>query len=286
MKKAQMNKVFVFLIIMLIFIAVIWPFLGNTKEVVYALSQGGVCQASITLSSLKYEKLCVDIVEGMFNLRCPRGHITITNDNSNYIIKEIRDNKLKETSIDSVEKYLADQLLKTWTLFGSGKKPVLGQLDDSFEKLITNDYSTGCFVYSEIVFDNFNGKKINFKDYLKNNKPNKSPLTYLQIFNSPDVICEDNYQSGGCFNNLEKYFLLSEPGSGFILDETGKQKECKKYQECRAVTPMDKIDTKEAYSIVFIRKRFDSCDGDAHLSLMPYIVRTDELPLACDVFIS
>lgn len=283
MKRGIGQGTMIALILLLLAVIVLLPFITRGAVFVQNYVDGGICQATVALSSFKVEKFCVDWVESPVSLKCPKEHVTLIK-NKTIEVARINGDEFKKTTTDNPTRIVADQLYSCWKSLGSGQAVILNQLDNAVSpEGISSDYVTGCFICSELHFENFN-EEIKLGDYLVLNKPLGSDLTYYQLFNSPEVICEDKYEPG-CFSNLEKKFLTLSKDCG------GKDCESCEPGDCRGLTSMQTIDPKKDYAVVSIRKRFDACQkdkqtSDAELSLITYILPVDELNTACDIFIS
>lgn len=91
-----------------------------------------------------------------------------------------------------------------------------------------------------------------------------SEMSYREYLNNPNALCEQRYGED-CWTNMEEEFL-----------------------DAKDVNKMDVIDPEKTYATVFVRKRFDACEGDIEeeVSNFAYMVPHDELNNLCDAVIS
>jgi len=298
------------IIIILAAFILLLPFVIDIARASYGYAQGGACMASAGISSIQKEKFCLDYVNSPVKLNCDRRHVII-GEKEAVVVQGNKEKVLKVYSPEN-ERYfagyntldgevadsiVAEELRTCWKQFSKGESVLLNQAKINRALVRDTRDETACFICSDVSFtqeDPLNLAGSDMSTYIREKNIPKKELTYYDYLNNPQTICENFIKNGGtCWQRLERYYTTpykewrdGEFNSDYIND-------LKKggFENGRA-EPMGPLKQEETYLVMFIRKRFDSCQGDkqtpgdAELSNFAYVINAKEVGTMCDAVVS
>lgn len=256
MKRGIEKATLISLMILLVTVVVLWPVLSQAAVWMQSYADGGVCQASVAMASMKVDKLCFGEVTSPTALNCPRRHIEIEEE-ATLVYKDEKSVIVEDLDDAAVETLMLEELRDCWNKFGEGEIPVFPEVPSQW----WGTDKTGCHICSEILFDK--QYDISLQEGL--NKPmSDSEESYREYLNNPNALCEDEFGED-CWTNMEENFLPN-----------------------KNVSKMNTINPEKTYAAVMVRKRFDECTKveDPDVSNFAYIVAHDELENLCTHVIS
>jgi len=319
MKKGQdlVSLKTVVIIIAVVSFIIFFPFIVSLGKFGLNYIEGGMCMASAGISSFQQEKVCYDYLESPVSINCDRRHVIIGATEA-VVVQGKREKSLPVyspenkqffdayTAVDGgvADAIVAEEMRRCWRQFGQGETVLLNQAKIDRSLLDDTRDETACFICSDISFAKpsgdepamkLDGNKLdgsNLGTYIKTIMPDEK-LSYYDYFNNPQTICENHIKEGGrCWERLETFFTIPHDKleeEGFDSDYINNWK---RWTEGARMSPLGQLSVDENYLVVFVRKRFDSCQdndldpSDAELSNFVYTIEASEVNRLCDTVVS
>lgn len=315
MRRGEITQnTWVTIILVVVGFIILFPFAANAAKYMVNYAEGGVCQATAKAASIRLDSratFCKDVINSQFTMHCPRRHITIGETSSEVIeagqtralpVYSEENNRYYEqyTQLTGLlaDSIVADELVSCWRKFGEGEIALFDNAGVDRNVFSDTRDVTACHVCAQITLD-VEVEDSNLARFLREHNVPGEEYRFIEYLNNEEALCESHIRAKGyCWEEMEKYYTmpLDEMKAYFgqesflgINDINDVQ--LKNYKDGRAMK-MGPLLVDETYAVVYVRKRFDTCQGnlqeleDPELSNFVYVVPASDIDTLCNVVVT